>query len=187
MKKLILLLALCLTAYILNAQTPNKQSNSLLDPQKIVYGGSIGGGYSSNNDFWSLNISPQVGYWLTKNLVAGVGVSYMYTSEKPYYYFNTDEKNKRGKETSNLFGLNVFGNYHITRQLFVTAKPEIFYSRESSKYEGVKDTNNEFVSALVLGVGLYLRPVSISLNYDVIQDNKTPYGDNVFISVAFMF
>ena len=49
---------------------------------RVVFGGGFGLSFSSYQDF--ISVSPQVGYFITRKLVAGTGVTYRYTNYKYY-------------------------------------------------------------------------------------------------------
>lgn len=181
MRKTVLLILFAIVSVVANAQVKG------FDPNKLVYGGQIGFGFGSN-DYWSLYLSPQLGYRFTNNFIAGAGVSYSYANQKYHWASALDEV----KEQQHQFGINLYADYYFTKRFFFTVKPELFYQKETLKWdndEGVKQklTENRFVPALLLGVGISLKPVILSLNYDVVQNSSTPYGDSVFLSVGFSF
>lgn len=68
--------------------TSAKPKSKGFDPQKVVIGGNITGGLSGN--FFSVGVSPMIGYSLTPNFIAGVSLGYQYTSIKDdNSFFNT--------------------------------------------------------------------------------------------------
>lgn len=63
---------LMITLSCINAQ------NKTFDSDKLVYGADIG--FSISDSYWSLGLSPQVGYKFLPRLHAGAGISYMHGS-----------------------------------------------------------------------------------------------------------
>lgn len=71
-------------------ETP-KDEESIL--KKLVFGGNVGAGYANG---WNINLSPTVGYKLTKSTIAGVGVSYLHSDFRNPYYANRTTYNSTG-------------------------------------------------------------------------------------------
>lgn len=172
----VLLIVLAISCLASNAQK--------FDSEKLIFGGDIGFGISSN--YWNIGISPQVGYKLTDRFHVGAGVSYLHGQSKNDTYYDYNE---------NSVGLNLFAHYHPWKKIVFRAKPEIMYTwykfdwefEAGSKVSKGKNTGDTFVPAVVVGAGLHLKPVMLLLNYELIQDNYSSYSDNVFLSVGFMF
>lgn len=80
---LILCAVISITAYSQSGESLNQQVKGF-DPSKLVYGGQIGFGFGSN-DYWSIYLSPQLGYRFTNNFIAGAGISYAYATEKYHW------------------------------------------------------------------------------------------------------
>lgn len=185
MRKILFALTLTIVTFTLYAN-PNEgnKAGSGFNVSRLVYGGQIGFGVGSN-DYWSIYLSPQLGYRLTDKLIVGVGVSYAYSQEK--YYYISEYKQKQ-----NQFGLNLFADFYITKRFFVAARPEIFYQNTKWSYYDTnnvrqKGSENDFIPSVVLGAGVAFGAVVLSLNYDIVQHDLTPYGDSVFMSVGVRF
>ena len=137
-------------------------------------GGSFGFGFGDSQT--SLNVSPQVGYRLTNYLTVGGGPSYAY-----YKYKHLDIK-------SNYLGLNAFARLHPIQYLQVFVQPEIF--RRWGKIGNVKDVEKTF-GALLVGGGVLIPVVRggilVSVYYDVIQNDYSPYKDDLMYSVGYTF
>lgn len=185
MKKLLLAITLITVTAALYANPGGEgEKRKGFDPRRLVFGGSIGFGFGSD-DYWAISLSPQVGYRLTDRFIAGVGVSYAYSQENVSFIY--DYKLKK-----NQFGLNVFAEYNFLKRLFVYIQPEVFYQNRKWKVTdnngfSWKETQNDFVPAAILGIGLQLRPVTLSIGYDIIQDDLSPYGDAAFLSIGVRF
>lgn len=188
MRKLLLAAMFAVTAFTLYAN-PNggglqSKEKPGFDPNRLVYGGQVGFAFGSD-DYWSVYISPQVGYYLTDKLVVGAGVSYAYAQDENSFIISYKEK-------QNQFGLNVYTDFYLSRRFFVSARPEVFYQHRTWKFfddqgRRQKYSENDFIPAFVLGVGVSFKPVVLSLSYDIIQNDLTPYGDAVFLSVGVRF
>lgn len=182
MKKLLFTITLTAIALALYAGPDDSEAKSPsgFDAGRLVYGGQFGFGFGSDS-YWSVYLSPQLGYRLTDRLTVGAGVSYAYAQEEVIF-----------KSRQNQFGLNAYSDFFFSRQFFVSARPEVFFQRQSWRYvddqgNRRKLTENNVIPALVLGVGVYFNPVFISVSYDVVQHDLTPYGDSMFLSVGFRF
>lgn len=190
MKKLILMCVLslyfCLSGfaqfdYNYKQNAEKEESKSWFDPAKLRYGGGFGFAVGSNN-YWNIFLSPQVGYELTKNFVAGLGVTYSHSREK--YDLWTGG---RQKHVQNYVGVNLFAHYYPTSWALLTVKPEGIRVWDSFSGAGGDYEQEEFVPAVVVGAGVRFKPMFITLNYDLVQSDRNPYGDNLFWSVGFFF
>ena len=50
--------------------------------EKVTFGGSLGANFGSNQTY--LEIAPQLGYFLTENLLVGIGANYTYFEDKQF-------------------------------------------------------------------------------------------------------
>jgi len=163
MKKLILFIAL-----IAGFQCVIAQTKSNFDINKIVIGGSLGGGFSNN--YSTLTIAPQVGYQLTPNFTAGVGLNYFYHSLRDSY-------------SAHYFGLNAYGRYTLLNTIILQAQPEINYARFNFRYS---PNDTRLVPSFLVGGGLRYGNVYGMLLYDIVQNAYSPYHGIVY-SVGFSF
>jgi hypothetical protein len=76
------LMALTMLPFGMNAQQ-SSVSTAKFTPEKVIYGGTLGFGLS--NDFWSLSVSPQVGYKLTDQFHVGAGLGYSFAKRNSDY------------------------------------------------------------------------------------------------------
>lgn len=111
--KLLITGALCAIAFTTNAQT---------EKGKKLLGGSIGfvtqkAESFNKNSSTSLNIGPQIGFFIAENLVIGTSLNYSYSKTKPVisnyfdgsnYYVNSISGN-----LSNSYGITPYVRYYI--------------------------------------------------------------------------
>lgn len=155
------------------------------DKDKLFIGGNFG---LSFGDFTLINISPQVGYRFNNVLAAGVGVNFIYSSTKYRYYQPTY------RENFGVAGLNIFGRVYPIQYAFLQLQPEANYIWGKRKYNdrGPDETlDGKIVPSLLAGAGAAI-PAGrgafiIMAQYDVLQNNRTPYGEKVFFSFGFNF
>jgi hypothetical protein len=146
----------------------------------MEFGGNIGGSFGNNT---SILISPTIGWQFTDWFAAGVGLNYIYYSEDNDSYDSYKE---------NYAGLSVYGRARVLKLIALYMRPEANYAWGSYKLAGEKiNLEKKVVPSLVLGAGFYL-PIGngstiVSLYYDVIQDDRSPYGNNVGLSVGYTF
>lgn len=152
-------------------ETEKKQS---FDPNRLVFGGSFG---LSFGDYTTVNISPQLGYAITDKFVAGGGVSYNY-----YRYSHHDL-------SLHYWGMNVYARYHPLRYISLQLQPEIYGI--SGKRRG-SSIDTRAVPVVLVGVGGilpvgYRSGLSIMLYYDLVQDDWSPYEDQLFFTFGYTF
>ena len=161
------------------------------DKNRLVFGGNIG---ASFGDYTFVNLTPQVGYMFSQYITAGVGINYLYQSVK--YYDGAG--NDYASNNLSYAGMNLFTRIFPVRFLFISAQPEINYSWGKLKYKGVygdrmdEKLAGKFVPAFLVGAGAVLSPngkggMFISLQYDVIQNERSPYGTNPYLNIGFGF
>ncbi len=147
------------------------QKQPAFDKSRITLGGDFGLALENNSTI--IKIAPQVGYLFTPQLHAGGGLSYS------YYRYKASEITSKSHYT----GLNLFGQFHPLPYAVLHAQPEVNYMSRS--YGNRKDS--DFIPSFVVGVGAYLNAVRLMLQYDIVQDKNSPYGDNIFYSVGVTF
>jgi len=158
------------------------------DVRKLTFGGGIGFGFGSgDDDYWGLNISPQIGYNFSNKINAGFGISYAYYKENYNVYFNNQVD--KWKDSKSYFGMNLYGNYYPIQWVVFRIRPEIMrmWQTTERKSDGEKYSSEKFIPAVVIGAGVRLKPMMLTINYDVVQDRNTPYGKNIFFNVGFWF
>jgi len=90
-------------------QVKNDRFRSFRD--NITYGGIIMPGFfaSRYGNVFYLTANPNIGYRLTEDFTAGLGLNYSYTSIK----------NQSGKYSQSIYGPSVFGRYKIFNRAFL--------------------------------------------------------------------
>jgi len=172
MKKIFLTSVLFVLAYsAIFAQDASEKKG--FDKSRLFYGGNLGLSFSSYST--AINITPQVGYFFNQYFAAGVGVSYAYYKYTYYYGSNYSQQ-----FSSSYAGMNVFGRFYPIRQVFIQAQPELNYVWGNNYYSTSPNGKvSQFVPSLLLGAGAAIPAgrgaIVISLMYDVIQNNLSPY------------
>ena len=166
------LLLFTVTSFSVNSQ------NKTFDSSKLVYGADIG--FSSSDGYWSLGISPQIGYKFFPKLHAGAGISYTHGSSKSNNYY--DYKN-------NSYGVNLFAYYYPWKKIVTKLRPDLTWTKQTIKYEegAYKYSSTHFTPAVIIGAGFHFKPVMILLNYDLVQDDYSSLSNNIFLSLGVMF
>jgi hypothetical protein len=174
----------------LNSPPPSQEDSVVkekkgFDPQRLVIGGSLG---ASFGNYTFVNVSPQVGYMFNQYITAGAGINYIYNS---YKYSNGDRDNY------SFAGVNLFSRVFPVRFLFLSAQPEINYSWGKIKYGNYTSEPDykypgEWVPAFLIGAGAVLSPggkggIFLSLQYDVVQNGRSPYGTVPYFNIGFGF
>jgi len=157
------------------------QAKPWFDKNKLTFGGGVGMQFG---DYTLINVAPQVGYNFSKIFNAGLGFTYTYWKDS--YYSNSDKI----KQTNNYFGFNLYGRIYPIENIVIMVQPEI-----NRLWRNVKNDRNDekiysdekFVPACLVGAGLRLGPVTAMIQYDLIQNDNTPYGDNIFYSIGYTF
>jgi hypothetical protein len=160
------------------------------DPNRLVFGGNLN---VSFGDFTFINISPQVGYQFSNMVTAGAGINYINTG----ITYRDVGGNKIYKESFSYAGMNLFGRFFPTNFLFLMAQPEINYSWGQVKFFNSQEPNLKLNSAWVptflVGGGLMLGGQGgrggfmLSLQYDLAQDPRSPYGTAPFFGMGYAF
>ncbi len=149
------------------------------DRSKLVIGGSFG--LAINNDYMSVNVSPQLGYAFNRFFTAGVGIS--------YNYYNYSDINT----TFNYAGLNVYGKVNPIRFIAIQVQPEVYYMwGDYSNHSKTK-----VIPCVLVGAGFTVPTgrsggFSAMIYYDVVQYksdgiNYSPYGDQLVYSIGYTF
>lgn len=151
-----------------------KKSNSF-DPSKLSFGGNFSLQFGN---YTVIGISPQVGYDFSKYFTAGAGLGYTYFKSKEYDY----------KWNSSYLSFDLFGRFYPTDFLVLSVQPEISRMWQNITYNrDEKISETAFVPSFLVGGGLRLRGMIAMIQYDVVQDKNSPYGNNIFYSVGYTF
>ncbi len=150
------------------------QEKGKFNSNRLVLGGTFG---ISLGNSTTINISPQIGYALTNSFVVGGGVSYN------YYNYN------RYDLSLSYLGLNAYVRFHPIQYITLQIQPEV-YGRWG-KEDGYS-IDGKVVPAVLIGAGAlipvtYNSGLSLMLYYDIVQDDWSPYGNQVFYSIGYTF
>lgn len=158
---------------------------------RVIFGGNIGLQFGA---ITSINISPNIGYYVTPRLIAGLGLTYQ--------YYNSNEYNYRF--SSNIFGIRTFADYEIIKNigqnLPIKSNFSIFTHVEYEALNLDRDLSNTLSSNKVKRFWLHgvlagggIREsigkrsfLSIEILYNFIADSRTPY-DNPVMRIGFFF
>jgi hypothetical protein len=105
----LLLIAVSLFSSEQNVNNPKKEKKPFKD--RLYVGGSLGFGFGSQSTL--IDVSPVLGYALTDDLIAGLGLTYKYYQYNDYY-LNLDN-NELSDFKSNMYGFSVFARYFLTK------------------------------------------------------------------------
>jgi hypothetical protein len=170
-----------------NGDAPEKRG---FDKSKLFFGGNFGLGFGTNT---FVNVSPQVGYRFNDYFAAGVGVNFNYYSYKYYNYDGSDLY----RESLGYTGFNIFGRVYPIKFILLQVQPELNYSWGSRKYyDGItakEKLPGQFVPSLLLGGGAAIPTggrngaLLLMIQYDLVQDQRSPYGNRPFFSLGYNF
>ena len=165
------------------AQETGEQKKGL-DPSRLFFGGNFGATFGN---FTFINVSPQVGYRVSPIFSAGTGINFIYQSNKIDYGVY-EEKSEYA-----YVGLNVFGRVNPFRFVLLNVQPELNYvwgKVTGFNYEAKQP--GQFVPSVLLGGGVTIpagqRSALVAmLQYDVVQNKLSPYGNRAFFTFGFNF
>lgn len=158
------------------SRTSNYSSSGFVfDKSKLSFGGGIGLQFG---DYTVINISPQVGYDFSKYFTAGVGMGYTYYKDKGYGY----------KWNNSYLSLDLFARFYPVEFIVIGIQPEMSRMWKNIKYsDGTKYNETKFVPSFLVGGGFRLGNMIAMLQYDVVQDKNSPYGDGLFYTIGYTF
>lgn len=190
MKRCIWLVALLLMAslYSVAQEEPLEELEEKrgFDKSKLFIGGNFGLSFGNTT---MVNVSPQLGYRFNRWLAAGTGLNFQYASFKQEYYNGSTYS----RESYGVVGLNIFGRVYPIQQILLQVQPEMNYTWGNLKIYGPPDQkyvlDGKTVPSLLLGAGGVL-PAGrggfiIMAQYDVLQHERTPYGNKVFYNFGY--
>lgn len=151
------------------------KSNSGFDISKLTFGGNLNLQFG---DYTSVGISPQVGYNFSKYFTAGAGLGYSYFREKEY----------GDKWSRHYVSFDIFGRFYPVEYLVLSVQPEVSRVWETLDYRnGNQYKMNKFVPTVLIGGGFRYMGMIAMLQYDLVQDDYSPYGKNLFYSIGYSF
>ena len=177
MKKWIIIQVIGVLFFISNnvfAQRNYSEGSKPSLKDRLYFGGGFGAQFG---DITYVDISPLVGYMITRKLSGGVGISYQYY------------KDNRSNYQTNIYGGRVFARQNFS---FMKLPLFLYAEYENLSYEYIIDytqdgyiTQREWVPGVLLGGGFF-QPIgdragfTIMILYNVIYDDlRTPYNNPV--------
>ncbi len=166
--------------------------------QKLIIGGGIGLAFG---DYTNIAVTPVIGYRITDNFSAGIGLGYQYV--KITNFFEVERPGTNGVYDyydlkANLFSASLWARYIVWRNVFVHAELEQNFMNfkipaydQSGSGNIVESTQKYDAPCILLGAG-YRQPlgdrssVNFMLLYDVLQDKYSPYGKQPFLKIQFL-
>lgn len=131
-------------------------------------GGMIGAGFSSYSAY--VEISPLVGFKVTRNFQVGTRITYIFNSYKdPYTNF---------RYSLNHYGGSLFGRYIIWKGLYA----HVEYEALSFEYY---DSQRDWINSLFLGGG-FMQDIggagfmSFAILWNVLDNEYSPYSNPIF-------
>lgn len=193
-------IALILLCSPLKAQTTYSSSGKPVeealakgfDPQRIIFGGGFHFGMGSG--YLRLGVSPVLGYRITKNFSAGIGLRYEYLSIKEASY--TIDSVTYLVEPFDLkthgFAFSVWARHIVWNHIFLHVEPELINQETFHKVNNFRiDRERKWIPCLLVGGGIR-QPISerssvvLSLLYDLLQEDESPYRNNLEFRVGFL-
>lgn len=149
----------------------------VLDRNKFRYGANLGLSFSQNYSYF--NFGPQVGYQFNEYFMSGTGIKYYYTKIK-----NISEIYRNHQ-----LGFNIFGYTYPVKfiTLFTQAELNYLWSAYSDNSSGITSKAQGLVPSLVVGGGFRFGRSHLTLNYDLLQHNNSPYPKGFYTGVSVFF
>ena len=171
----------------------NRNKKTGFDASRIIFGGGLGLGFGSVTN---VSVAPIVGYRITDNFSAGIGMGYQYVRVKDYYpVYDKNNTVIYKPYTANIYSPSVWTRYVIWKNIFAHLEYEHnfmsfkeYYNNYSVTLDILDRTVKYNAPSLLLGGG-FRQPVSDRVSivfmglYDVIQDKYSPYKG----TIAFRF
>lgn len=150
---------------------------------RLVFGGGLGLQFGT---ITFIDVSPVIGYKITKRLESGIGITYK------YYKYNDFYKNLTTGEKidlkSNMFGGSIYSRYYILENLFAHAEFERLRYNFEDIYESggqiIREDRHDYINSLFVGGGLRQRifangSLFIMALWNLTEEPNTPYNNPV--------
>ena len=136
---------------------------------RIVFGGGLGISFFNG---WNINVSPNVGYKITDQFWAGIGLDYYYGS------FRYDSENK---DQFSIIGPKAFALYYITPQINLGTEFAYYDYTYTLTSGGRKTKTNEEQNSWLIGGGYTQRMggragIRFEFFYDVLYDESNTFN-----------
>ena len=201
-KSIIFIVLLCMGCGMVHAQEVynssgkpayhKKKRKKGYDPDKLIIGGGLNGGIGGG--YVNAGISPIVGYRITDNFSAGVGIGYQYYRTPYYNPYGPDPLYSH----ANLIYPSIWARHIVYRNIFVESIIEYNMITQRNYLDDYGEWHTDKIRynapCALLGVGVR-QPLGGrasfygEIMYDVLQDQHSPYyGRPVLkLGVAFGF
>lgn len=187
MKKTLLLITICCSLAMVSIAQDEEPVQKGFDKSRLFFGGNFGLSFGNAT---IINVSPQVGYRLSNYFAAGAGINMQYSSFKSLYI----NGGVASRESYGVAGLNIFGRVYPIQQILLQLQPEMNYTWGNQKIYGPPDAtyklDPKIVPSLLAGAGGVI-PAGrnsgfiVMVQYDLLQNARSPYGKNVFYNFGF--
>jgi hypothetical protein len=142
---------------------PPKQKKPIKD--KLYYGGYLNLSFGS---YTMIGIEPMIGYKIIPRLSVGVKIRYDYIQDNRY---------SETYSASN-YGASIFTRLNVVRGLYAHLE---YAGYNFENYNGLDESDREWISFLFLGAGYNLRvgkrsSVFVQVLFDVLQNENSPYN-----------
>ncbi len=181
MKKIVLLAGILVAiTSIVSAQEEETEKKGFKKENLFTGGGvSLGLGFSSGSNTFSIGASPIFGYNITNWLDAGIVVNYSYTSYSDRYYQDS-------KTRVHQYGGGAFTKIYPVKFIYVQAQFERNFTTWKTKYPGGTESNKYDGNSFLVGAGyassrdpLNKTPFFyIGIVADVSGNKNSPYVDS---------
>ncbi|HZF63921.1 MAG TPA: hypothetical protein VEZ55_05540 [Chitinophagaceae bacterium] len=187
-KSVLILMMLCAIVHAFGQDASEEgEEKKGFSRDKLFVGGNFGLSFGT---YTLINVSPQIGYRFNKHFAAGTGVNLQYVSLKERF----SNGNLFRKSSQGVVGLNMFGRVYPIQHFMLQVQPEAnyvfgkeIYYDSNPRQEYTMDA--QIVPSLLLGGGLVLPAgrgaTIISLFYDVLQNENSPYSNRPIFNFTF--
>lgn len=147
---------------------------------RVYFGGNFGLSFGTVT---YIDLSPALGYMITQDLSAGLGVTYRYFKRKafPYNY------------ETNIYGGRLFARHNIGRQFFAYTEYESLNLEFTEEVDGGFRQVREWVPGFFVGGGVFLplgqsAGINFMALYNLTFDRyRSPYAEPYVIRMGFSF
>lgn len=186
----------------LNKSQKNVKSDKLINPDRVIFGGW--GVFGIGNGVLNLGITPILGYRITDNFSAGIGLGYQYLwiKEGPPVFVSINPSIEEPRPlNAHLYSPSIWARHIIWNNIFAHAEYEhnissqTYYINDHTQYATrpiIKESNTVSVPSLLVGGGLR-QPIGgrasmiFMILYDVLQEPNSPYANTVAIRFGINF
>jgi len=176
-------------------QAKKKKEEQKFSPDKIIVGGGIGLSFGT---ITNISVMPKVGYRITENFSAGIGLGYNYFRWKDYFELQDVNGNTSYYDyKTSMYSASVWARYIVWRNIFAHLEYEHNFMSfwdygfdQQGSGAIVANKINYNAGSLLVGAGIR-QPVgdrfavTFAVYYDVLQNEYSPYYKRVFPQIGF--